>query len=65
MRAVVEALDRQMMRVDPRDVVVGMLVHRSVTGVVHQGTYRGQQVAVKQLLEVFFSRSWRWTVVVC
>ena len=49
MRAVVEALDRQMMRVDPRDVVVGMLVHRSVTGVVHQGTYRGQQVAVKQL----------------
>lgn len=49
MRAVVEALDRQMMRVDPRDVVVGMLVHRSVTGVVHQGTYHGQQVAVKQL----------------
>jgi len=48
-RAVVEALDRQMMRVDPRDVVVGMLVHRSVAGVVHQGTYRGQQVAVKQL----------------
>ena len=49
LRAVLESLDASLARVDPRDVNLGALVHRSVSGAVHRGTYRGREVAVKQL----------------
>ena len=48
-RAVLESLDASLARVDPRDVNLGALVHRSVSGAVHRGTYCGREVAVKQL----------------
>ena len=49
LQSALERLDGHLARIDPRSVALGVLVHRSVAGSVYRGTYRGREVAVKQL----------------
>ena len=49
LQSVLEQLDEQRARVDPRDVELIELVQRGSSGSVHRGRYRGADVAVKQL----------------
>ena len=49
LQAAIEQLDTQLCRADPRDIVLGEVIHRGAGGVVHRGTFQGSDVAVKQL----------------
>jgi serine/threonine protein kinase/ubiquitin len=49
LRQVIEQLENQSGRIDPRDVEMGDLVNRGPTAAIFKATYRGTMVAVKQL----------------